>query len=138
MQLQKEVKPNSKQSSCKKKCVALLCEKKMSNPRWQPRNGYDGRLMAKILTMTIQVNLVSNHGEGNSNSPELLLLKLLPLLYHYSHFSAATLDLTSFLQWRVTNFFSVGLFYYIYIYHTITHSCNLPNSSFDLIAGFGS
>jgi len=31
--------------------------KKMWNPRWQPRNGCDGRLMIKILTMTIQVNL---------------------------------------------------------------------------------
>ena len=33
-------------------------EKKMSNPRWRPRNGCDGRLMVKILIMTIQVNLV--------------------------------------------------------------------------------
>jgi len=32
--------------------------KKMWNPRWWPRNGCDGRLIAKILIMTIQVNLV--------------------------------------------------------------------------------
>ena len=31
--------------------------KKMWNPRWRPRNGCDGRLMAKILITTIQVNL---------------------------------------------------------------------------------
>jgi len=31
--------------------------KKMWNPRWWPRNGCDGRLMAKFLTKTIQVNL---------------------------------------------------------------------------------
>ena len=43
------------------------------NPRWQPRNGCDGRLMAKILITTIQVNLVpSPSGGGNANSPELL------------------------------------------------------------------
>jgi len=45
------------------------------NPRWQPRNGCDGRLMAKILLTAIQMNLVPNpvvkHGEGNTNSPEL-------------------------------------------------------------------
>jgi len=31
--------------------------KKMWNPRWQLRNGCDGRLIAKILIMAIQVNL---------------------------------------------------------------------------------
>jgi len=36
------------------------------------------------------------HGEGNTNSPELSLLKFLPLAYHHSHFLAATLDFTSF------------------------------------------
>jgi len=36
------------------------------------------------------------HGEGNTNSPELLLLKFLPLAYHHSHFLAAILDFTSF------------------------------------------
>jgi len=35
-------------------------------------------------------------GEGNTNSPELLLLKILPLAYHHNHFLAATLDFTSF------------------------------------------
>ena len=30
------------------------------------------------------------------NSPELSLLKFLPLTYHHSHFLAATLDFTSF------------------------------------------
>jgi len=36
------------------------------------------------------------HGEGNTNSPELSLLKILPLAYHHSYFLAATLDFTSF------------------------------------------
>jgi len=30
-------------------------------------------------------------GEGNTNSPELSSLKILPLAYHHSHFLAATL-----------------------------------------------
>jgi len=38
-------------------------------------------------------------GEGNTNSPELSLLKDLPLSYHHSHFLATTLDFTSFSQW---------------------------------------
>jgi len=36
------------------------------------------------------------HGEGNTNSPELSLLKFLRLAHHHSHFLAATLDFTSF------------------------------------------
>jgi len=35
-------------------------------------------------------------GEGNTNSPELSLLKFLLLTDHHSHFLAATLDSTSF------------------------------------------
>ena len=37
--------------------------KKTWNPKWLPRNGCDGRLIAKILIMTIQVNLVLNPSE---------------------------------------------------------------------------
>ena len=54
----------------------------------------DGRLKVKIL-ITIQVNLVLL-GQLAQNSPELSLLKFLPLTYHHSHFLAATLDFTSF------------------------------------------
>jgi len=36
------------------------------------------------------------YGEGNTNSPELLLLKFLLLAFHHSHFLAATLDFPSF------------------------------------------
>ena len=35
-------------------------------------------------------------GQLAQNSPELLLLKILPLTYDHSHFLAATLDFTSF------------------------------------------
>jgi len=73
MQLQKKVKSNPKQPSCKK-CV---------------------RLMAP-------------------NSPELSLLKILPLAYHNSHFLAATLDFTSFSQcshWGRTHLFTAVLFW---------------------------
>ena len=45
--------------------------------------------MVKILITTIQVNLVPLLAQ---NSPELSLLKFLPLTYHHSHFLAATLD----------------------------------------------
>ena len=36
------------------------------------------------------------HGEDNTDSSELPLLKSLPLAYHHGHFLAATLDFTSF------------------------------------------
>jgi len=39
-----------------KKCAAPKNEK-MGKPKWRPRNGYDGRLKAKILITRIQVNL---------------------------------------------------------------------------------
>jgi len=77
--------------------------------------------MAKFLIMTIQVNLVPNpmkRGEGNTNSPELLLLKILPLAYHHSHFLAATLDFTSFFTMAFLvphTFFTAGLFWIRYI-----------------------
>ena len=45
-----------KQSSCKNS-VWLLLGKKKWNPKWRQRNGCDGRLKAKILISTIQVNL---------------------------------------------------------------------------------
>jgi len=50
----------SKTPSCRKRCVAPKRPlwKKMWNPRWRLRNGCHGRLMAKFLITTIQVNLV--------------------------------------------------------------------------------
>jgi len=54
------------------------------------------------LITTIQVNLVPNPGEGNTNLPELSLLIFLLLAYHHNHFLAqlaTTLDFTSFSQW---------------------------------------
>jgi len=41
------------------------------------KNSRDGGLIPKLLAMTIQMNLVK-HGEGNTNSPELSLLKIFP------------------------------------------------------------
>jgi len=55
--------------------------------------------LIKIHTMTIQVNLVPQYicslmlvkcRKGNTNLPELLLLKILPLTYHQSNFLAST------------------------------------------------
>ena len=40
--------------------------------------------------------MLVKHGEDNTDSPELPLLKSLPLAYHHGHFLAATLDFTSF------------------------------------------
>ena len=57
-------------------------------------------------------------GGGNTNSPELSLLKFLPLTYHHSHFLAATLDFTSFFTIAflgVALFFTAWLFWIRYI-----------------------
>jgi len=52
MQLQKEVTSNPNQPSCKKSVQPQEghCGK---NPRWQKRNGCDGRLIANFLMTTI-------------------------------------------------------------------------------------
>jgi len=67
--------------------------------------GYS-KLIAKILIMIIQVNLLLKREEGNTNSPESLFLKFLLLTYHHSHFLATTLDFifswgSHNLQWAV-------------------------------------
>ena len=60
IKLQKEVKSTQKQPNCKKRCSPCqkTAWKKLWNQRWQPRSGCDGRIMAKFLITTIQVNLV--------------------------------------------------------------------------------
>jgi len=64
MQLQKELKSNPKQPSCKKVCgPKKAIVKKDLKSRVAVKNGCDGRLMAKFLIMTIQVNLVPNPSE---------------------------------------------------------------------------
>jgi len=64
MQLQKEVKSNSKQHSFKKVCgPKKAIAKKILNSRWQPRNGCYGSLIANFLITTIQMNLVPNPSE---------------------------------------------------------------------------
>ena len=73
--------------------------------------------MEKILITTIRVNLVSIPSKlegGNTNFPEFLLLKILPLCYHCSHFWAATFDFTTFFDAGMAcTFFtlSIGCFY---------------------------
>ena len=53
-------------------------------------------------------------GQLAQNSPELSLLKFLPLTYHHSHFLAATLDFTSFFTiafLRAAHFFTAWPFW---------------------------
>ena len=63
--------------------------------------------MVKILITTIQVNLCQD--QAAPSSPELSLLKFLPLTYNHSHFLAATLDFTSFFT---IAFLGAALFFY--------------------------
>ena len=56
----KRIESTLKQPSCKKGAAHAkkTAWKKLWNPRWQPRSGCDGRIIAKFLITTIQVNLV--------------------------------------------------------------------------------
>ena len=82
-----------KQPSCKKKCGPQEghCETDVKS-KMVAKNGCDSRQIAIILIMTIQVNLVLNHSETYTDSPELSLLKILPSQL----FLAATLYFISF------------------------------------------
>ena len=110
-QIEKEVKSNPKQPSCKKKSAALkkAMVKKDQNPRWRPRNGCDDKNFNNDNSGEFCVKT-----KRHQNSPESSLLKFLPLTYHHSHFLAATLDFTSFFTiafLRAALFFSAWLFW---------------------------
>jgi len=53
-------------------------------------------------------------GEGNTNSAQLSLLKVLLLVYHHSHFLAAALDFTSFFTMPAALFLQLGCFWIKY------------------------
>jgi len=63
--IQKEVKSNQKTAQLQKKCAApkKAIVKKDVTSKVAARNGCNGRLIVKILTMAIQVNLVPNLSE---------------------------------------------------------------------------
>ena len=97
VKLQKEVKSTQEKPNCKKRCgpCKKAAWKKLWNQRWKLRSSCGGLIMAKFLITTIQANF-GPVGGGYTNSPELLLLKILPLSDHHSHFWAATFDFTTF------------------------------------------
>ena len=69
--------------------------KKLWNPRWWPRSGCNGRIMAKIL-ITTMVNVVPIPWRRQHKFVWIFAIKILPLSYHHNHFWAATLDCTTF------------------------------------------
>jgi len=63
--------------------------------------------------------------KSNTNLPELLKLKYLPLAYHYSYILTATLDFTYFFQWsslRQHTFLQLGCFGLDSIKYVTKHS----------------
>ena len=104
---------NPKQPTCKKSVQPprKLLWKKMWNTKWQPRNGCDGRLKAKIFNNNNSSEFVYDLAP---NLPKLSMSNFLPLAHHHSHFLATTLDFTSFLQqhcWGMHTSFTTGLCY---------------------------
>jgi len=77
----------------------------MHNQRWGPRNGCDNSSKAKIIVITIQVNLCAflqvPLGLG-TNSLELIFFSI------HSHFLAATFDWLAF--WGPHTFSLIGCF----------------------------
>ena len=109
-----------KNSQAVKKGAALFkmaSIKKLWNPRWRPRNGCDGRLMAQILIAIIQVNLCcllpASLGLGTKLT-WIIAIKICAITYHHSHFLAASLDFKTFFILAILNraahFFTAWLF----------------------------
>ena len=74
-----------KYSSCKKSMRPQKAwVKKDVKSKMAAKNGCDNSSMAKILIMTIQVNLCVLLQDSVPNSPEFSLLKFLPLNYYHS------------------------------------------------------
>jgi len=94
MQLQKGVKSNPKQPSCKKVCAPpkKAIVKKDVKSKMVAKKWLDGRLMAKILIMTIQVNLVPNPSETWQH--KFTFINTFAISLPSSHFLAATLDIS--------------------------------------------
>jgi len=90
MQLQKNWYLYKNSQAVKKKCAA---PKSLGKKRCEIKDGgqeivnCDNSSMAKILIMTIQMNLVSSPSETwrKTNLPKLSLLKFLLLTFHHSH-----------------------------------------------------
>ena len=97
---------NPKQLSCKK----------WAAPR-RPRNGYDGRFRAKILTMTIQVNLCclfhTSLGFDTKFTWIVVFKIFINLQYHHSHFLAATVDFASIFTMA---FLGTAHFFYSWVF----------------------
>jgi len=71
-----------------------------ANKKWP-----DGRLMAKILITTIQVNLVPNPSEMWRRQHRIVVIKFFAISLPSSHFLAATLDFISVAFLGATHFF---------------------------------
>jgi len=98
--------------------VQMLFWKKMWNPKWRPRNGWDSGLKAKNLITTIQVNLVPNHSEtwrGQHKFTWIVVIKF----FAFSPLSQPVLGYqfgfhiffhNSVHSWGPHTFFTAGLF----------------------------
>jgi len=86
--------------------------KKLLNQRWQPTSGCGGLIITKFLIGKFL--LPPPTGNHHQNSPELLLLKILPLSDHHSHLWASTFDFRTFLcclfAWAAPFFLQFGCF----------------------------
>ena len=83
MQLQKEVKSDPKQPSCKN---SVRPPRMMWNLKWHPRNGCKGRLKAKFLITTIQLNLcclLHISLRFGTKFTWIVIIRILPLAYHH-------------------------------------------------------
>ena len=99
--------PNCKKrcGPCKKRQHEKVVKSKMAAQKW-PWWSDNGKIFNSNNSGEFWCRFPI--GGGNTNSPELLLLKILPLSDHHDHFWAATFDFTTFLH--VLHFFTVWLF----------------------------
>ena len=96
------------------------------------------------ILFIVSLNLIQNSQavkkecglQKAQNSPELSLLKFLPLTYHHSHFLAATLDFTSFFTiacLRAALFLTAWLFWIIFHFFLYLYT---PKLTYSRLWGF--
>ena len=115
---------------CNTECMSVHIYSTNCSPVGPHRSLVSGSLVLSSIVYnnpnkqaTQQVNSKKKPSHRFTNSPELLLLKNLPLSDHHSHFWAATFDFTTFFMlpffaWAAS-FFTVWL--------DFTSFCNLTN-----------
>jgi len=110
-----------KPPSCKKDMVLekAIGKKKMWNPRWQTRNGCDGRLMAKILIKIIQCCPLHVSLVFGTKFTSIVIIKIFAISLSSQPFLCCQFGFyisMTMAFFRATHFFTAGLLWVRFLF----------------------